>query len=584
MKGFPASSLRRILQATPGLAVGLLLAACRGGRALLAPLPATAPGPGGAGDASAPATQPAAGGATLTPLIPTPEPQGYWVQPGVPYSLLDRIAPALREAGLVEAPTPEAAIIRITLNPGPDAALTTRWAYALAAPFATTPDDVAWAGLASYWQGGAPDGLPDFGGSPQVVITPDGAALLEALLGPPAGTLPLQIIEPAALADWAWEARPSISLVPFDALTPRWKVLLLDGQSVLDPALNMDTYPLAVSVGVEAVGDRGQQVAAGLVSRGLWPAANRDPARLTTVVVTGVTALVRATAKTMEIRGVGYPAEAIQPFFDGTDILHTSNEVAFSADCPAPEWTGDPEGFCSHPANFELLKSIGLDVVELTGNHINDFGTAALDYTLDLYDANGMLYYGGGRNLDDARAPRIMSAPDGTRIAFVGCNDPGPFGAFATAESPGAAPCDDWVWLHETIRSLKANHQADLVIATVQYWELPGYAPTEAQAADFAALAEAGADIVSGSHAHQPQGFAFVGGSFIHYGVGNLFFDQMDYIENRQMFADKHVLYEGRHISTVLFTGLMEDWAQPNPMTPEDRAAFLQLIFEASGW
>ena len=70
----------------------------------------------------------------------------------------------------------------------------------------------------------------------------------------------------------------------------------------------------------------------------------------------------------------------------------------------------------------------------------------------------------------------------------------------------------------------------------------------------------------------------------MHYGVGNLFFDQMDFLENRQMFADKHILYNGHHISTVLFTGLNEDYAQPNPMSPEDRTAFLQTIFQASGW
>jgi len=101
---------------------------------------------------------------------------------------------------------------------------------------------------------------------------------------------------------------------------------------------------------------------------------------------------------------------------------------------------------------------------------------------------------------------------------------------------------------------------------------------------DFDILAGAGADIVIGSQAHQPQGFAFNGESFIHYGIGNLFFDQMDFIENRQMFADKLILYEGRHISTVLFTGLMEDYAQPNPMSPEDRAAFLAMMFAESGW
>ena len=167
----------------------------------------------------------------------------------------------------------------------------------------------------------------------------------------------------------------------------------------------------------------------------------------------------------------------------------------------------------------------------------------------------------------------------------MGCNSAGPYGAWATEEAPGAAPCDDWTAITETITALKANDQADVVIATLQYLELPQYDPSPQQVEDFGRLAAAGADIVSGSQAHQPQGFGFpAGGGFIHYGVGNLFFDQMDYIENRQMFADKHILYEGRHISTVLFTGMMEAWAQPRPMTPEERAEFLKLIFEASGW
>lgn len=516
--------------------------------------------------------------------LPTVPPEGYWVQDGVPYTLVERLVPVLEEAGLVEVATPEEAIVRLVLNPGPQAMLTAQWVYAPAAPFPTVPDDLPWEALRNYWLYGSLDGLPDFGGPPQVVLTRDVADYLTLLLGPPAEGLPLQIAASAALTDAAWRLRPSISILPFDALTPRWKVLTLDGRSVLDKALDVGEYPLIAQVGLEAEGERGVQIAAGLEARGLWPATNRDPARMTVLVMTGVTALVRATAMQMALRGYDWPAQAILPFFADADILHTSNEVAFATDCPPPDWYGEPTGFCSAPDNFRLLQTIGLDVVELTGNHINDRGTVAFAYTLDLYDANGIVYYGGGRNLEDALTPRIVQAPDGTRIAFIGCNVPGPWKAFATAETPGAAPCGDWSAITEAIRTLKAGGEADVIVATLQYWELASYAPSAEQAADFRRLAEAGADIVSGSQAHQPQGFAFEGASFIHYGVGNLFFDQMDYLENRQMFADKHILYEGRHISTVLFTGLMEAWAQPNPMTPEDRAAFLQTIFAASGW
>ena len=567
-----------------GLLALALLAGCQAQAAAEPTSPAAPPPAAGDQAAAPPVVEPPAEAEPAQPDEPEPVANMYWVQPGVPSALAEQIVPVLEQAGLTPAAAPEDAVLTIEANPPDDALLTARWVYALAAPFPTVPDDISWQAFTQYWLTGAADGIVGFDTPPQLVLSQDVVDWLSAEVGPPAGGLPVQVVAPAELESAAWNSRPSLSILPFDALTPRWKALRVDGQDVFDKALNTDIYPLARTLGVRASGEQAQQVAAGLQAAGAWAGTNRDPARITIVTMTGVTALVRATAMTMESRGINYPAEAIMPFLQDADILHTSNEVSFSPLCPPPAWTGPPQDFCSDPRYFELLQTIGLDVVELTGNHINDIGTGALSYSLDLYDANGIVYYGGGRTLDDARTPRIVSAPDGTRIAFVGCNDPGPFGAFATAETPGAAPCDDWAWIADTISGLKANDQADVVIATVQYWELPRYSPSAEQVEDFDILAGAGADIVIGSQAHQPQGFAFNGESFIHYGIGNLFFDQMDFIENRQMFADKLILYEGRHISTVLFTGLMEDYAQPNPMSPEDRAAFLAMMFAESGW
>jgi poly-gamma-glutamate synthesis protein (capsule biosynthesis protein) len=125
-----------------------------------------------------------------------------------------------------------------------------------------------------------------------------------------------------------------------------------------------------------------------------------------------------------------------------------------------------------------------------------------------------------------------------------------------------------------------------ITIATLQYNEYYQQPPSETQARDFGRLAQAGALIVSGSQAHFPQTFAFDGDSFIHYGLGNLFFDQMDIPVpgTRREFIDRYVVYDGRVLSVELLTAMLEDWARPRPMTPDERGEFLQEIFTASGW
>jgi poly-gamma-glutamate capsule biosynthesis protein CapA/YwtB (metallophosphatase superfamily) len=120
-----------------------------------------------------------------------------------------------------------------------------------------------------------------------------------------------------------------------------------------------------------------------------------------------------------------------------------------------------------------------------------------------------------------------------------------------------------------------------LPIVTVQGFEVCQFAPHSTQR-DFAqSMAEAGAMIVSGSQAHCPQAYAFQGETFIHYGLGNLWFDQMDWI-TRQEILDRHVFYNGRHISTEIKTALLEDSARPRPMSIEERRVLLEMVFDAT--
>jgi hypothetical protein len=60
------------------------------------------------------------------------------------------------------------------------------------------------------------------------------------------------------------------------------------------------------------------------------PIQNRRADRLTTVVMTGVTALTRATAWQMDRSGVTFPSRDIGDWLRQGDLTHISSEVAFT--------------------------------------------------------------------------------------------------------------------------------------------------------------------------------------------------------------------------------------------------------------
>ena len=221
--------------------------------------------------------------------------------------------------------------------------------------------------------------------------------------------------------------------------------------------------------------------------------------------------------------------------------------------------------------------TIIFSVIYVLRYHVMDWGPEALLYTLEQYRQNDWSYYGGGENLAEATQP-IRIEHNGNKLAFLGCNKAGPRYAWATLDSPGAAPCD-MEGFFEEVQDLRT--EGYLPIFTFQ-WQEKSYTQPD-QIIAFKKTIEAGAVIVNGSQAHQPQMFEFYGEGFIHYGLGNLFFDQMQSLEHRQEFLDRHVFYDGQHISTELLTAMLENYAQPRPMKVEERALLLERIFTASG-
>lgn len=499
-----------------------------------------------------------------TMILEEPAPPRIWYDSSVPAALRQQVK---LPVGVELADKPEEASLVLAAQRADGA---TRWTYALAVSFPTLTDAVPLLDLLDLWRGRVPAGyqIP-------LGMAGDTLAAFEAVWGPPAPDA-VQVLDADEMLPTAWEQPGALFILPFEELEPRWKVLRVDGMSPLDKEFDPREYPLGVWFDVTAAD--GQQSTAEV----LLPATNRDPQKMTVVLMTGVTALVRATAAKMEAQGMTFPGKDILPWFQSADLRHISNEIAFSPDCPEPNPYQTSLIFCSQPEYIELLEYVGANVIELTGNHQIDWGHPAFDYTLNLYEELGMPYYAAGANAEEARKPLLIEH-NGNKIAFIGCNPSGPEMVWATELFGGVAQCD-FEWMQEEIRRLR--REGYLPIATMQYFEYYTPDPRPWQVEDFQGLAEAGAVIVSGSQAHKPQAFDFYGSHFIHYGVGNLFFDQMDIpvVGTRQEFLDRHVIYDGRHISTELLTAMLEDYARPRPMTLEERQALLREMFVESKW
>lgn len=465
----------------------------------------------------------------------------------------------------------ETTIGLMPLREAGEAAIYTRF-YAPVVDFATTTDDITLEELAARWQGD---------GDGSLVVTQDYLPELSSILGAPMAESVVVTDTNGILALVEADA-DAVGIVPFDRLHPRFKVLAVDGVNVLDNRLDPSTYGLAAAVAVR--GPHATELA-GALAANVTNASNRDADHLTSLIMTGVTAMTRVTAAKMERNGYDYPARVISPTLAAADITHISNEVPFIDGCIVNA-SQDNLTMCSDTTYWAALEAVGTDIVGLSGNHVNDFGRDGALESIGWYRENDIAIYGSGLNIEEACAP-LLWEHNGNRFAFIAALAFGPSFAWATDDLPGACYYYDHKELiFETIEKLRSD--VDVIAVELQYLETYNPYPTDEQVVEFRELREQGADIVTGVQSHVPQAFEPYGpegeqnpGAIV-YGLGNLFFDQMWSWQTRTELMARHTIYHGRVISTEILTAVLEDYAQPRWATEAERAELLQSIFQAA--
>ncbi|HEX5994172.1 MAG TPA: CapA family protein [Jiangellales bacterium] len=195
---------------------------------------------------------------------------------------------------------------------------------------------------------------------------------------------------------------------------------------------------------------------------------------------------------------------------------------------------GRPEAkrfvFQAPPTAFEALAAAGVDVVTMANNHAGDYGRDGIRQALEAAEGAGsasppLAVVGIGRDVDEAFAPAVIDVGR-TTVAVLGASaaddDPtaDPTGHLAATESqPGTADAVDPALLLQAIE--RAIAEADVVVVYL-HWGVQGRScPSDDQTLLARAAAEAGADVVVGSHAHRLQGAGMLEDTFVAYGLGN---------------------------------------------------------------
>ncbi len=505
---------------------------------------------------------------------PEPAPIPVVISANVPAALRQPLENALTEMG--EAgdgrPVHIAAVVSDVVNtigfvPRQDVQglLLAERVYAVVAPFDTVRDDISLQELQWRWSGQ---------GEAPLLVSEDGAVSL----GPIFGSLPANMVTESDLSGQLRQQDGALGLLAFDRLDPTYKVISVDGISPLSNQLDPMAYPIAVAL--RLAGADAELLRTPL--SGVIPYTNRDPDRLTTLIMTGVTAMSRGTAEKMEEKGYLYPSLVISDTLSAADITHVSNEVPFVAGCKADNSFMNLT-LCSDYPYWQTLQAIGTDIVGLSGNHVNDFGREGARESLAFYKENDIPIYGSGMSEDEACQP-LLWEHNGNTFAFIAALAWWPEEAWATETEPGAC------YLYNNYDDILANvrklsDEVDIVSVELQYWETYDPWPIEDQVLDFRDLRAAGADIVTGVQSHVPQaiepyGLGAQGGAgTIVYGLGNLFFDQMEDWSTRTGLIALHTLYDGSVLNTGILTTVLEDYAQPRWTTLEERAGILESIF-----
>lgn len=225
-------------------------------------------------------------------------------------------------------------------------------------------------------------------------------------------------------------------------------------------------------------------------------------------------------ADIVSARGPDYPWSEISPLFAGYDFTALNLEGPL---CSSGEPNPNQVSFSVRGSEkyAPCMAEAGVDAVCLANDHVMDYGSEGLEETLKAVGEQGIRCFGAGLSRDAAEQPAVLKGENGGRVALLAFCDVAPSSYAAGEDVPGLAEADP-----ARVRELvgKAAMEEPHVVVFI-HWGNVGSAEITSRQRELAHVcAEAGADLVVGSHPHIIQGIELWKGVPVLYSLGNLVF------------------------------------------------------------
>ncbi|MFB7399991.1 CapA family protein [Streptomyces rubiginosohelvolus] len=227
--------------------------------------------------------------------------------------------------------------------------------------------------------------------------------------------------------------------------------------------------------------------------------------------------------------GAGYDfapmLAGVAPVVSGADLAFCHMETVYGKE--GGPYTGYPS-FKSPPEIATALRTTGFDSCSTASNHTLDDGAEGVRRTLDALDEAGVRHAGSARTAAEAARPTILPAGPGKGAAKVahlaytyGTNDiPLPAGW------PWTVNVTDERKIVEEARAAR-RAGADVVVLST-HWGTEWQDEPDAQQRELAERLTASTDrgrpdidLIIGTHAHVPQAYEKVNGTWVVYGMGD---------------------------------------------------------------